>query len=93
MTYIPPTMEECQEKGWNCFEITFSRHPDEPNWDEYYRQHAVCPMCGTTDQEVTTMGPLPVNGTLKDMNHARCRCGWVGRVDDMVPERKHEGPR
>lgn len=51
------------------------------NRSTYYKEHAACPVCGSMCVEATTRG---VFGDIDD-NRARCECGWVGIVHDMVP--------
>jgi hypothetical protein len=47
--------------------------------EEYYRLHECCPICGNDCIETTCVGYLN-----RDMNKARCKCGWTGLVDDLV---------
>lgn len=55
----------------------------------YYHNHRYCPQCGSDELCETTMA-TPVrwydDGSLpwRDDNLAICRCGWRGRVDDLV---------
>jgi len=49
----------------------------------YYEQHAACPNCRGIDIETTLCG-YAVDLGYPDNNRARCACGWIGVVHDMV---------
>lgn len=61
-------------------------------YHKYYDEdHVACPECGSTKHmEITTMasGPSINQRGGPDRNKTRCRCGWQGIKDDMVPEKK-----
>lgn len=55
-------------------------------WRRYRKLHNVCPTCGSGDVLTTCVGYTePPN-----MNRATCRCGWKGRVDDLVAKTSPE---
>jgi RNA polymerase subunit RPABC4/transcription elongation factor Spt4 len=58
--------------------------------DQYYQNHQCCPECGCDNLETTCVGYLITNDDSRDKNAARCECGWVGIVHDMVPKRNLE---
>lgn len=62
--------------------------------DEYYAKHRRCPVC-VLDKNATGgfVGSQTYIGYImnpehpelfKDMNEARCNCGWVGTVHQLV---------
>ena len=48
--------------------------------EKYYQDHKYCPSCQSDRLEVTTAGYC----FQPDNNHARCSCGWSGRVHDLI---------
>lgn len=46
------------------------------------KNHECCPMCGSKEVETTCAGYI-----VKNENRAKCSCGWIGIVDDMVKEK------
>lgn len=51
----------------------------------YYSVRTNCPKCGGNNIETTCIGYIiHDDGPSKDGNQARCECGWVGIVHDMV---------
>jgi len=57
--------------------------------EEYRLQHNTCPNCGGQDIWRTTMAPIQLTNEYKDTsNDAKCSCGWRGKVDDLVGEKK-----
>lgn len=56
--------------------------------EAYRRDHAVCPLCGSTSISQTCVGSirLPGHGPCDDFNRAICHtCDWRGVVHDLVP--------
>ena len=57
------------------------------NREEWSKQHEVCPKCGGSRLQVTTIGIPEVDGKYEDnMNTASCGCGWAGKRSECVPE-------
>jgi hypothetical protein len=53
----------------------------------YYQKHCICPDCGCPSEEMsqTTMGVIfGMNGETEDDNFCECKCGWKGRVWELV---------
>ena len=54
--------------------------------DDYYKDHKVCPKCGSKVSS-TYMGYVFYKGKpFKDENECTCKCGWEGICDDLVKE-------
>ncbi len=49
---------------------------------EYYKQHAVCPKCGSGVGQ--TLGAYLYE---PDRNHCWCECGWTGIIHDLVAKK------
>lgn len=58
----------------------------------YDAKHCCCPVCGRSGLETTTIGIAFLGPSTRDTNRAKCQCGWVGIVHDMIPlwENDHE---
>ncbi len=55
--------------------------------EQYNVLHKVCPICGSTNYEQTTMGFAASSlKTAINRNYCRCSCGWNGRVNDLIPK-------
>lgn len=53
-------------------------------YDQYQKNHVVCPKCNSDWIESTTMGFDIWSGD-KDFNKATCsKCNWSGVVDDLI---------
>lgn len=50
--------------------------------------HAACPMCGNTSIMQTLAGSIWHAGKpyRDDINRAECGCGWLGMVNQLVPD-------
>ena len=53
----------------------------------YYYKHIACPNCGSIHTHSTYMGYIFDRDnpeSFKDENLATCKCGWRGKVHDLV---------
>lgn len=68
--------------------ITLTMAEERRQWHE---AHSHCPRCGYGNVFTTTMGigdPPPGTPFLDDHNRAHCKCGWSGKVNQLVPQAK-----
>jgi len=53
--------------------------------DEYYKDHEVCPKCGSEYTSSTYVGYMFYKGRpFKEENRRECDCGWKGITHDLV---------
>ena len=53
--------------------------------------HKYCPQCGLDDVWRTCMGFIMIDfESHKDSNYANCKCGWSGRVYEMVGKKPNQ---
>jgi hypothetical protein len=59
-------------------------HSDpEVGTDAYDKAHECCPRCGAP---AVSERVFPFAGLHADANVAKCECGWVGTVHDLISE-------
>lgn len=64
-----------------------SKEDREEIWNIYYKQHAVCPQCGSEHFYTTLVG----NYLPPDTNRCTCcDCGWIGERDQMVAKKEKQ---
>ena len=53
---------------------------------EYYESHKACPDCDNTILQVSLVGTVDdgEHDFMDRFNTAKCKCGWRGKVDDLI---------
>jgi hypothetical protein len=55
----------------------------------YNKLHKLCPLCSNHSVGRTFAGPIAILGENYEdkINDAWCRCGWKGKVNDLIAEK------